>query len=342
MGPINQTEAEVWAFYEAAKKRREKQKKSDDKKLAAKLADPDPVKTEAAKEEERKQYEKKVDERLGQAEWDDYNWGRKIKESANIKSRSEFQPEITQHLVSEAIAFPFRQVAKREKFNEQQLNLGLKLIDQFVQEEGAYNILENMRHGTVVTSLYASYIDECVESLMETCRKECKGKDIEEDNLCYIFDKEHSEKFIDSLSSSTPNKLAEIIGDRVTTSVTSFINKQQDDQNQVKDILNNARDKIVSSKEADFAESVNMSAKRKINQIYRENTNIFGCMVKDFSKSVLLEQEQFGEYIREENKIDFARLINDTQVMYTVMETVNTCGFMKIDKDYLIRNEIVK
>ena len=40
-------------------------------------------------------------------------------------------------------------------------------------------------------------------------------------------------------------------------------------------------------------------------------------------------------YVKEDGKMNIAKIMNDTQVMYTVLETINTAGFYNIDKEYV-------
>ena len=145
---------------------------------------------------------------------------------------------------------------------------------------------------------------------------------------------------------ATPTALPNIISTRVSSAVQDFVNKQQDDQNTIKDILNKAKDNITAAKEKKFSEQTikeiteqsEIAARHKISLIYRENTNLYGRMVKNFSKQMVTVNEQAMKdagYVKENGKLNIAKVMNDTQVMYTVLETINTAGFYDIDKNYV-------
>ena len=335
------TNDQIWAMHEAAKKReKERQKKA---LLANTEATCRVSETEKAKA--RDKFISKSKANLANSELDNYNFARSIKEEA-VQKKRKFAKDLTDNLVSEAIAYPYLEVAKMNNFTQEQTDLGKKIIDNFVVETGAENILKNMREGTVVTSLYADIISETTKEVLEACGKKCKDTKTEEYDICYTFDKEYADKFVNSLVKATPTALPNIISTRVSSAVQDFVNKQQDDQNTIKDILNKAKDNITAAKEKKFSEQTikeiteqsEIAARHKISLIYRENTNLYGRMVKNFSRQMVTVNEQAMKdagYVKENGKLNIAKVMNDTQVMYTVLETINTAGFYDIDKNYV-------
>ena len=335
------TNDQLWAMHEAAKKReKERQKKA---LLATTEATCRVSENEKAKS--RDKFISKSKANLANSELDNYNFARSIKEET-IQKKRKFAKDLTDNLVSEAIAYPYLEVAKMNNFTQEQTDLGKKIIDNFVVETGAENILKNMREGTIVTSLYADIISETTKEVLEACGKKCKDTKTEEYDICYTFDKEYADKFVNSLVKATPNALPNIISTRVSSAVQDFVNKQQDDQNTIKDILNKAKDNITAAKEKKFSEQTikeiteqsEITARHKISLIYRENTNLYGRMVKNFSKQMVTVNEQAMKdagYVKENGKLNIAKVMNDTQVMYTVLETINTAGFYDIDKNYV-------
>lgn len=338
------TNDQLWAMHEAAKKR----EKERQKKALLATTEATHRASEAEKAKSRDRFISKSKAKLANSELDNYNFARSIKEEA-IQKKRKFAKDLTDNLVAEAIAYPYLEVAKMNNFTQEQTDLGKKFIDNFVVETGAENILKNMREGTVVTSLYADIISETTKEVLEACGKKCKDTKTEEYDICYTFDKEYADKFVNSLVKATPNALSNIISTRVSSAVQDFVNKQQDDQNTIKDILNKAKDNITAAKEKKFSEQTikeiteqsEITARHKISLIYRENTNLYGRMVKDFSKE-MVTKEKINEqamkeagYIKENGKLNIAKIMNDTQVMYTVLETINTAGFYDIDKNYV-------
>ena len=333
------TDDQLWAMHEAAKKREKERRK----KAMLTATDVYRKSSEAEKAKSRDKFISGTKAKLANSELDNYNFARSIKEEA-IQKKKKFAKDLTDNLVAESIAYPYLEVARMNNFTEEQTNLGRKIIDNFVVETGAENILKNMREGTVVTSLYADIISETTKEVLEACGKKCKDTKTEEYDICYTFDKEYADKFVNSLAKATPNALSNIISTRVSSAVQDFVNKQQDDQNTIKDILNSAKDKITAAKEKrfseqalkDFTEQTEIAARHKISLIYRENTNLYGRMVKNFSKEMVNEQAmKDAGYVKEDGKMNIAKVMNDTQVMYTVLETINTAGFYDIDKKYV-------
>ena len=200
------TNDQLWAMHEVAKKReKERQKKA---LLATTEASCRVSETEKAKS--RDKFISKSKANLANSELDNYNFARSIKEET-IQKKRKFAKDLTDNLVSEAIAYPYLEVAKMNNFTQEQTDLGKKIIDNFVVETGAENILKNMREGTVVTSLYADIISETTKEVLEACGKKCKDTKTEEYDICYTFDKEYADKFVNSLVKATPNALPNII-----------------------------------------------------------------------------------------------------------------------------------
>ena len=178
------TNDQLWAMHEAAKKReKERQKKA---LLATTEATCRVSETEKAKS--RDKFISKSKANLANSELDNYNFARSIKEET-IQKKRKFAKDLTDNLVSEAIAYPYLEVAKMNNFTQEQTDLGKKIIDNFVVETGAENILKNMREGTVVTSLYADIISETTKEVLEACGKKCKDTKTEEYNIFYTVDK---------------------------------------------------------------------------------------------------------------------------------------------------------
>jgi hypothetical protein len=338
--PFRLTDDQLWAMQEAARKReKERQKQA----LLAATEAAGRKSSEAEKAKSRDKFVSGTNAKLANSELDNYNFARSIKEAA-VKKKRKFADDLKANLVAESIAYPYSEVAKANNFTQEQTELGRKLIDNFVVETGAENILKNMREGTIVTSLYADIINETTQEVLEACGKKSKDTKTEEYDICYTFDKEYADKFVNSLANATPSALSNIISNRVSSAVQDFVNKQQDDQNTIKDILNSAKDKIASAKEKKFSEQAlkeyteqtEIAARHKISLIYRENTNLYGRMVKNFSKEMVNEQAmKDAGYVKEDGKLNIAKVMNDTQVMYTVLETINTAGFYDIDKAYV-------
>lgn len=334
------TDDQLWVMHEAARKREiERQKKA----LLTPTTEATRRTSEAEKAKSRDKFISSSKVKLANSELDNYNFARSIKEEA-VQKKRKFAKDLTDNLVAESIAYPYLEVARMNNFTNEQTELGRKIIDNFVVETGAENILKNMREGTIVTSLYADIISETAKEVLESCGKKCKDTKTEEYDICYTFDKEYADKFVNSLANATPNALSNIISTRVSSAVQDFVNKQQDDQNTIKDILNNAKDKIAAAKEKrfseqalkEFTEQTEIAARHKISLIYRENTNLYGRMVKNFSSDIINEQSmKDAGYVKEDGKMNIAKIMNDTQVMYTVLETINTAGFYNIDKEYV-------
>ena len=160
------TDDQLWAMHEAAKKREKERRK----KAMLTATDVYRKSSEAEKAKSRDKFISSSKAKLANSELDNYNFARSIKEEA-IQKKKKFAKDLTDNLVAESIAYPYLEVARMNNFTNEQTELGRKIIDNFVVETGAENILKNMREGTIVTSLYADIISETTKEVLEACGK---------------------------------------------------------------------------------------------------------------------------------------------------------------------------
>ena len=62
-------------------------------------------------------------------------------------------------------------------------------------------------------------------------------------------------------------------------------------------------------------------------------------MVRQFSES-MIKDPKFKEagYVNESGSLNVGKVLNDTRVMYTVLEMVNTMGLIDVDRDYVVEH----
>ena len=83
-----------------------------------------------------------------------------------------------------------------------------------------------------------------------------------------------------------------------------------------------------------------MMAKRKINEMrLNREKNIFHCVVESLTNSVLKDDVLKQKYMNEAT-IDMDKVVNSAQLIYTMIEMVNTTNMVDVDEAYM--NEYIK
>ena len=76
-------------------------------------------------------------------------------------------------------------------------------------------------------------------------------------------------------------------------------------------------------------------AKKKEREILEQNTNVFGYMINSVMKSIHEDKVLKESYSNEYNNLNFNDIINDTRVIYSMLEAFNTLNIITVNENYL-------
>lgn len=258
------------------------------------------------------------------------------KVAANQAKFRSFGESLKTTLVIEAVCHTFQKVGKELDFNEHHLATGAKIIENLIKENGTDVMIDRFRTKNVLLSSYAEAIEHVFNSVMEANKEKCANCN-DEDDICFTFDKEYASNFVDSLVGATPTRIANIIGDRVGKAVTSFVDQNTENKLKIEDIYRKAKEKIAKTDDQEIKEEFNGMAKRAVNRINQAPTTFYGSMVREMATSIMKNEDLKKVYATEEGRLNMGKICNDTQVMYTVLETVNTLGVVDVTPEYAKR-----
>jgi hypothetical protein len=233
-------------------------------------------------------------------------------------------------LTKEALYKNFEAAANKLKLGEDSKKVGVGFINQLVDNRPDW-----LKVGYIESYLGATYkylLDKYTHeaSLEYANLNKIKGYDeaVETtitDNLMKSFDHD-----IDKL---TPDKIRQNIADRVEKATTDFIDARNNATDQIKKIYNNVKDfvgkKDTTEKDAKTAQE---SAKLKVSRIKEDSVSIFEAMVSALVSAAMTNPELKTRYLSESGEVNMDKIIDDTAAIYTVMETANVLGLVKIDE----------
>lgn len=228
-----------------------------------------------------------------------------------------------------------RPVLESDYANNHQLELGSSLVWKFVQEEGSTNLYNRFKN----TNIYLNEFSNCIDYWHPYIVNEAKDKikeGLSEKDALAIEDGDIN-NFVFDIKKSIPNDVNKIIQDRVSDSITDFIDENKKNKAQVEDIYNKAKEQMVQYDDPVIQQEALRMAKSKERAILEKDTNVFSSMANIMVESVHKIDVLKESYTGSNNRLDFKKVIDDTKVMYTFLECLNTLNVIDVNEEYLTK-----
>ena len=268
-----------------------------------------------------------------------------------IESKSAFMDEVQKALVSNALFYSIMEpVLDEQVANTHEKTLAASVINEFVNQQNIPQMIRDWKHKSIYLAEIASNIDKYADIIKESADEKIKQGLSEKD----AFDIEDADinKFVIDIKDTIPKDITKLISDRVEDSVDSFIDTNKKNKFEIKKIYDNTKGKIdqINQDQAEVTQDVPMDqpdqtqvmqqeavafARRKEREILERPTTVFGemtnIMLESIHKVGVLKEAYSNEY----NKINFGKIVNDTKVMYSFLECINTLNLVPIDEEYI-------
>lgn len=128
---------------------------------------------------------------------------------------------------------------------------------------------------------------------------------------------------------------SKLIKDRVADSIQQFIDSNAIAKMEYEDIINQAQEKIASAKNEAVVEEYANMAKHKINEMkLTRPKSIFNVMVESLTRKALTDDSYKTRYVNE-SKVDMDSIVDDTTLLYTMLEMVNTTNMIAVDESFI-------
>jgi len=216
--------------------------------------------------------------------------------------------------------------------------LAESLVESYVNEKGAGNILNGMRGKTYLLNT----IYEAVEEAKDETEDETDDSDAEAEKV----PDEPKETMMDKLDKEDDVQDAvKLISTRIADAEQEFIQKNAEDKEKIENIVNDINDRIESVKgdnttpddqKDEIAEETARIGQRKVAAVYEDRSHsIFETMVHQLSETVLKDPKLKPQYVDENGKLDMLKIIDTTKCMYGMLEFANTIQLEKVDSRYI-------
>jgi hypothetical protein len=213
------------------------------------------------------------------------------------------------------------------------------MINGFINENGAGNLITDFATKNLLLSEISRITMKYYNRVLNEdagCNGEPCGpypSEVKELNLdTTITDDFYKE--IEDLDVSDASKL---IKDRVADAISDFIDMNMASKADYEEVIQTAQDKISAAKTEAMIEMYTEAAQNEINEMkLTRDKNVFHCMVESLSKAAFKDNDLKARYIHE-GTVDMDGIVNSTELIYTMLEMVNTTNMVNVDEAFITR-----
>lgn len=250
-------------------------------------------------------------------------------------------------------------VLKEQFCNSHERKLGKTLVRNFIKEHGAFNLIQSLKDKSCYLNEWYDAIKGYHTAMMNEA-KEIAQEGIPEAELFDIED-DTIKKFVFDTKSIIPKDITKMITSRVEDAVNDFIDQNKKQKEEIKKVYEKAKEKVASLKDTidpndpsfqDFNGDPNteldpkygdqvqeqaMAMVRGKQRAFREEaTSVFSILSKNTLEAIHRNQAIKESYsVGMAGRLDFQKAINDTKVMYSFLECLNTLNIMDLNESTL-------
>ena len=254
-----------------------------------------------------------------------------------LNLRTTVRNNLKEAFLFEAIKYFYNESSVQEIEKEELQTTKDTIIMGFIKENGVENILNKFRKRDVVLTDIANFVNESTRAIMEENEEKLKDSETAPEDIQVSVD--DRESFIDKMAQQKEEieDVGAMVQTHVANNVEEFIASNVEDRQQIKDILDDVKEKVASIKaaNADVAEQIKeskiMRARREIHKIKNSKKNILECMVNHLSKRVIAENHQ--AFLDDRNSIKMDKIVETAECMLTMLVLSEAFGFEVNEKE---------
>lgn len=254
-----------------------------------------------------------------------------------LNLRTTVRNNLKEAFLFEAIKYFYNESSVQDIEKEELQTTKDTIIMGFIKENGVENILNKFRKRDVVLTDIANFVNESTRAIMEENEEKLKDYETAPEDIQVSVD--DRESFIDKMAQQKEEieDVGAMVQTHVANNVEEFIASNVEDRQQIKDILDDVKEKVASIKaaNADVAEQIKeskiMKARREIHKIKNSKKNILECMVNHLSKRVIAENHQ--AFLDDRNSIKMDKIVETAECMLTMLVLSEAFGFEVNEKE---------
>lgn len=221
-----------------------------------------------------------------------------------------------------------------------QKELGKKTVRNYINEHNGYSVINDMKDKGKYLLELATIADLYKKKILNET-KEKINCGLSEKDACEIEDG-NINGIVCDVKEVIPKDIIKSISGKVEDSITDFIDDNKKSKYLIKKIYDDAKAKLIKSTEEYPEDAVELQqeamayAKAKEREIMESTPcNLFRAMSNILMESVYKIKVLKESYSKDNGKIDFKKVLDDTTVLYSFLECLNTMNIEHITEEYL-------
>ena len=288
---------------------------------------------EQEEEQKRVQLEESIRiKELNENQINTLEYQQSINKTANAKR--EFLQNVKNSLLSECI-FKLYKDSTVAPLTESDKVIARNLVNKFVLENGAGELLLNFKHKNLLLSEFSRITNKYYQRILEECDDESSDPSKAGKAREFSIDDKTKEDFFTELEDIDTEDASKLIKERVSDAVSEFIDNNENQKLEYEDIIKSAQDRIAGTTNESYAESYTNQAKRTINEMrLNAKKNIFHYMVESLCKNTFKNDKLKTKYLNE-STLNMDNIVNDSMLIYNMLEMVSTTNMVNVDEEYM-------
>ena len=247
------------------------------------------------------------------------------------KVKEAFISECIMKLYCESMVAP---MTKNDKI------VARNLVNGFVKENGAGELINKFMNsnsrlltefGRISQKYYNKVIETDMSQVDNTRPATAKPGEVME----YDLPKSVVDDFYKDVADIDVSDASKMIKERVADAVQTFVDSNACAKMDYEEVIQQAQEKIASAKDESYIEEYSNIAKHKINEMRRTRPkNVFNLMVEALTNKVLTDQSYKTRFMHE-SKVDMDAIVDSVQLIYTMLEMVNTTNMVNVDEKFI-------
>ena len=288
---------------------------------------------EQEEEQKRVQLEESIRiKELNENQVNTLEYQQSINKTANAKR--EFLQNVKNSLLSECI-FKLYKDSTVAPLTESDKVIARNLVNKFVLENGAGELLLNFKHKNLLLSEFSRITNKYYQRILEECDDESSDPSKAGKAREFSIDDKTNEDFFTELEDIDTEDASKLIKERVSDAVSEFIDNNENQKLEYEDIIKSAQDRIAGTTNESYAESYTNQAKRTINEMrLNAKKNIFHYMVESLCKNTFKNDKLKTKYLNE-STLNMDNIVNDSMLIYNMLEMVSTTNMVNVNEEYM-------
>lgn len=249
------------------------------------------------------------------------------------KNKAEFLQNVKESFLVECICKLYKKSAVAPMTKRDQM-VSRNLVTRFVKENGVGDLLNTFSTRNTILSEFARITKKYYNQVLESLDLNEPVRDMSQ-AVDYNLDRTISDDFYDELERLDMDQAADLIRNRVASAMTDFIDSNADAKMEIQDLIQGAQKKISNAPTEEVAESLIIQTRNATNAIRNNRPkNVFNLMVEGLTRKALTDKGFKQKYVHEA-KVDMESVVDDTALIYTMLEMINTTNMVNVDGEYI-------